>query len=125
MRRERGKTSNGRTGASGNQNGHARPASTGWRRRVPPPSTRVDAPPIVTVFRTADGELRHAWCRGPLEFQGRRAQLELDFYCSRCMEHVALPEMVAGRVPVRVAPERPMAAGVWHDPEHAVESAAE
>ncbi|MFI5325853.1 MAG: hypothetical protein ACHQ7H_06435, partial [Candidatus Rokuibacteriota bacterium] len=34
----------------------------------------------------------------PLEFQGRRAQLELDFYCLRCMEHVALPQFALSRI---------------------------
>ncbi len=58
------------------------------------------APPIVTVFRSPDGSLVHAWCGQPLEFQGRRAGLELDFFCHRCVEHVPLPECVMSRIPL-------------------------
>ena len=57
--------------------------------------------PIVTVFRTPDGQVHHGRCHQALEFHGRRAQLELDFYCLRCTEHVTLPELVFPRIPVR------------------------
>ena len=57
--------------------------------------------PIVTVFRTPDGHVRHGRCHQTLEFHGRRAQIELDFYCLRCTEHVTLPELVFPRIPVR------------------------
>jgi len=58
--------------------------------------------PIVTVFRTPDGQVRHGRCHQTLEFHGRRAQIELDFYCLRCTEHVTLPELVFPRIPVRL-----------------------
>jgi len=61
----------------------------------------LDAP-IVTVFRTPGGQVHHTRCHQPLEYHGRRAQLELDFYCLRCIEHVTLPEMVFPRIPVRM-----------------------
>jgi len=61
--------------------------------------------PIVTVFRTPDGEVRHGRCHQTLEYHGRRAELELDFYCLRCTEHVTLPELVFPRIPVRLLVE--------------------
>jgi hypothetical protein len=54
--------------------------------------------PLATVYASQDGELYHAVCKTPLEFQGRRAQLEFDFYCLRCMEHVALPQFALSRI---------------------------
>ena len=61
----------------------------------------LDAP-IVTVYQAPDGLFHHAWCHQPLEYHGRRARLEVDFFCLRCVEHVALPETVLARIPVRV-----------------------
>jgi hypothetical protein len=58
--------------------------------------------PIVTVFRTPDGKVHHGRCHEILEYHGRRAALELDFYCLRCTEHVTLPELVFPRIPVRM-----------------------
>lgn len=57
--------------------------------------------PIEMVFVSPDGDLHHAWCHQPLEYQGRRGALEVDFYCLRCIEHVSLPEFVLPRIPVR------------------------
>ena len=57
-----------------------------------------DVPPITTVF-VADGRLHHSWCKQPLDCQGTRAGLELDFYCYSCVEHVSLPETVLPRIP--------------------------
>jgi hypothetical protein len=50
------------------------------------------------VYASPDGELYHSACKTALEFQGRRAQLEFDFYCLRCMEHVALPQFALSRI---------------------------
>lgn len=58
------------------------------------------APPMVMVFRTGDGTIGHARCGRPLEFQGRRAGIELDFYCQRCVEHVTLPDCTLSRIPL-------------------------
>lgn len=88
-------------------NGHtarprSRPASA--RRasphRAPVSEAALDAP-IVTVFQTPDGAIHHSWCHQRLEFHGRRAAIEVDFYCLRCMEHVTLPESILPRIPVR------------------------
>lgn len=74
------------------------------RRAVESPVSSVvprqmqDVPPITTVFVT-DGRLHHSWCKQPLDYQGTRAGLELDFYCYRCIEHVTLPETVLSRIP--------------------------
>ena len=62
------------------------------------PRATEEAPPITTVF-VADGRLHHTWCKQPLDYQGTRAGLELDFYCYRCVEHVTLPEAVMARIP--------------------------
>ena len=98
--------SRGDTGFHGGQREHPRATRIESLR----PERRVAhgpvVPPIVTVFRSADGRLFHAWCRHPLEFQGRRAGLELDFYCHHCVEHVPLPECVMSRIPLGPATER-------------------
>ena len=80
----------------------------GTRHVAPAPGLRPATLPIVTVCRDADGRLFHTWCDRPLDFQGRRAGLELDFYCSHCVEHVTVPECVLLRVPPRgaVNPDR-------------------
>jgi|RhiMetdeSRZDD1v2_1073273.scaffolds.fasta_scaffold447007_2 hypothetical protein len=62
------------------------------------PRALAEAPPITTVFVTG-GQLHHSWCKQPLDYQGTRAGLELDFYCYRCVEHVSLPETVLSRIP--------------------------
>lgn len=74
--------------------------STGLSRRHPDAllEAEVAKSPIASLYATPDGELHHAVCRQPLEFQGRRGQVELDFYCLRCMEHVALPQFALGRI---------------------------
>ncbi len=57
-------------------------------------------PAIVSVFFHTDGTICHSWCGRPLEFHGSRGGLELDFFCTRCIEHVTLPQSVLSRVPV-------------------------
>lgn len=56
------------------------------------------APPLATVYQAPDGSLCHAWCGRPLQFQGYRGGIELDFYCQRCLEHVTVPECSLSRV---------------------------
>lgn len=63
-----------------------------------PPAPEI--PAIVSVFFHTDGTICHSWCGRPLEFQGSRGGLELDFFCTRCIEHVTLPQSVLSRVPV-------------------------
>ena len=74
--------------------------STGISRRHPDSvlAAEIAKSPLGTVYASHDGELYHAVCKQPLEFQGRRAQLEFDFYCLRCMEHVALPQFALSRI---------------------------
>ena len=82
----------------------ARPRRSTPRRsphRAPASELALLAAPIVTVFATPDGQIHHSWCHQPLEYHGRRAALEVDLYCLRCLEHVTLPESVLGRIPVR------------------------
>jgi len=74
--------------------------STGISRRHPDSllAAEIAKSPLATVYASPDGELYHAVCKTQLEFQGRRAQLEFDFYCLRCMEHVALPQFALSRI---------------------------
>jgi len=72
--------------------GGRRPQATGGKTHEPPA--------IVSVFFHTDGTICHSWCGRPLEFHGSRGGLELDFFCTRCIEHVTLPESVLSRVPV-------------------------
>jgi len=67
------------------------------------------APPLATVYRAPDGSICHAWCGRPLQFQGYRGGIELDFYCQRCLEHVTVPECILSRVP-RIVTRPPAAA---------------
>ncbi len=71
----------------------------GTKPRGPRPAAPA-LPAIVSVFFHTDGTICHAWCGRPLEFHGSRGGLELDFFCTRCMEHVTLPQSVLHRVPV-------------------------
>jgi hypothetical protein len=79
-------------------------ARSGPRRsphRAPASELALLATPITTVFQSPEGHIHHAWCHQPLQYQGRRAALEVDFYCLRCIEHITLPESVLSRIPVR------------------------
>jgi hypothetical protein len=85
-------------------NTHARSADRlrrpARRRRGPEPeASPLDNPAIVTVFIEPGGTICHSRCRQPLEYQGTRAQIEVDFYCLRCVEHVSLPLRVLPRIP--------------------------
>jgi hypothetical protein len=62
------------------------------------PSPRNAMPPVATVYRAADGSLHHARCASRMDFQGRRAGLELDFYCLQCCEHITLTPYVLMRL---------------------------
>ena len=74
--------------------------STGISRRHPDSvlAAEIAKSPLATVYASQTASSYHAVCKHPLEFQGRRAQLELDFYCLRCMEHVALPQFALSRI---------------------------
>jgi hypothetical protein len=90
---------------SGSSVHSASPATRPRRRRsraarTPEVVDIREAPPITTVFREAAGGIHHGRCGRLLDFHGRRAALELDFYCTGCLEHVTLPEMVVNRIPV-------------------------
>ncbi len=64
------------------------------------PRERVAPPPFMTVFLSAGGGLHHTRCRRLLDFRGIRAELEADFYCSACHEHVTLTRYALSRIPV-------------------------
>jgi hypothetical protein len=68
-------------------------------RHVQQRARAAATPPPLLTFRMPDGQIGHARCGSSLEFQGGRAQLELDFYCPHCVEHVTLPECILSRIP--------------------------
>lgn len=78
-------------------------AVTSRTRREEAQERPVGTPPIVTVFRGAEGGIYHARCSRRIEFRGSRGGVELDFYCLTCREHVTLPETVLARIPVGTA----------------------
>jgi hypothetical protein len=45
----------------------------------------------VAAFMGSDGTVWHSRCEQPLEYQGTRGGLMVDFFCSDCQEHVSLP----------------------------------
>jgi hypothetical protein len=69
------------------------------KTQTPTTTTRSTMPPVSTVYRAPDGALHHARCASRMEFQGRRAGLELDFYCLTCCEHITLTPYVLMRLP--------------------------
>src|SRR5919204_1479644 len=80
------------------------PAGTDRRRQaamavetVRPASNEI--PAITTVYLGEEG-LHHARCGQPMAFLRKRQQLELDFHCRVCHEHISLPEYALSRVPV-------------------------
>ena len=65
------------------------------------PRGRTAKPAARTVYRTLDGAIHHARCEQRMTYHGVKAGgLELEFYCARCHERVALPEIVAANLPV-------------------------
>jgi hypothetical protein len=62
-------------------------------------ASRNAMPPVATVYRAADGALHHARCAQRMGFQGGRAGVELDFYCTTCCEHITLTPYVLMRLP--------------------------
>jgi len=67
--------------------------------KTAPATSRSIMPPVATVFRAPDGGLHHARCASRMDFMGRRAGLELDFYCLICCEHVTVTPYVLSRLP--------------------------
>ena len=89
----------GKTGRSGSRH-IARSISHGRSRNADRSPARPGRPSIVTVFRGADGRMYHGWCGQTLLYQGRRARLELDYYCPHCLEHVSVPECTLPHITV-------------------------
>lgn len=71
--------------------------------KVTPVTSRSTMPPVATVFRAPDGALHHSRCASRMDFMGRRAGLELDFYCLICCEHVTVTPYVLSRLPEAAA----------------------
>ena len=62
-------------------------------------------PPTVqmTMYFSPEGVLHHTRCRSPLHFRGIRAEVESDFWCATCHEHVAVPRFAVSQIPVEAA----------------------
>ncbi len=54
----------------------------------------------MAMYFSPDGTLHHARCRQPLQFRGVRAELEGDFWCLTCHEHVTVPRYAVAGIPV-------------------------
>ena len=54
----------------------------------------------MTMFFSPEGVLHHTRCRSPLHFRGIRAEIESDFFCLTCHEHVAVPRFAVSQIPV-------------------------
>jgi hypothetical protein len=63
------------------------------------------APLRMAMYFSPDGTLHHARCRRPLQFRGVRADLEGDFWCNACHEHVAVPRYAVPQIPVEAEDE--------------------
>ena len=76
-----------------------------------PADGRAKRPRSATVrmamYFSPDGTLHHSRCRQPLQFRGIRAELEGDFWCSACHEHVAVPRYAISEIPVDSETEIP------------------
>jgi hypothetical protein len=54
----------------------------------------------MAMYFSPDGRLHHARCRRGLQFRGIRAELEADFWCGACHEHITLPKHAVPHIPV-------------------------
>lgn len=70
-------------------------------RREPQPLRPVTVQ--MTMYFSPEGYLHHTRCRTRLHFRGVRAQIESDFFCLTCCEHVAVPHFAITQIPVETA----------------------
>ena len=66
-----------------------------------PPTVRM------AMYFSAEGTLHHTRCRSPLHFRGIRAEIESDFFCLTCHEHVAVPRFAVSQIPIETESDRP------------------
>jgi hypothetical protein len=71
------------------------------RRGRPTPRVRVR----MAMYFSPDKQLHHTRCRQALQLRGVRAELEVDFWCMSCHEHVTLPTYAISQIPVQADPE--------------------
>ena len=64
------------------------------------------APVRMAMYFSPEGTLHHARCRRPLDLRGVRAELEIDFWCRACHEHVTLPTYAIPQIPVQSGHDR-------------------
>ena len=55
---------------------------------------------VMTVYMAMDGGLHHTRCNQRLSLHGKRAGLELDFYCLTCTESVTITFCILDRIPI-------------------------
>jgi len=90
-----------RTSDETDPNAPLSPAALREPQPLRPPTVRM------TMYFSPEGALHHARCRRPLHFRGIRAEIESDFWCSACHEHVALPRYAVASIPVESEEDRP------------------
>jgi hypothetical protein len=54
----------------------------------------------MAMYFAPDGTLHHTRCRQSLSFRGVRGELEADFFCLSCHEHVTVPAYAVSGIPV-------------------------
>lgn len=80
---------------------------------IPTPAAPREAQPLrppalrMAMYFSPDGTLHHTRCRQALHFRGIRAEIESDFWCSTCHEHVAVPRHAVASIPVETESDRP------------------
>lgn len=77
------------------------PAAPREPQPLRPPTVRM------TMYFSPDGRLHHARCRRALHFRGICAEIESDFWCSTCHEHVTVPRYAVASIPVETESDRP------------------
>ena len=73
------------------------------RRRLRVETERVR----MAMYFSPEGMLHHARCRRPLQLRGVRAELEGDFWCFACHEHVTVPAYAVEQIPTDSGEETP------------------
>ena len=75
----------------------------GRRRRSEIEAERVR----MAMYFSTDGRLHHSRCKQPLQFRGVRAEVEGDFWCRACHEHVTVPTYAVAGIPVHSHEDEP------------------
>ena len=61
----------------------------------------------MAMYFSTEGRLHHSRCKQPLQFQGVRAEIEADFWCRACHEHVTVPAYAVSGIPMQSHEDEP------------------